>query len=161
MEKIIGIESRNYKSMRCGNRGRRSCGHPECRGGRTTPSVVFLHRGRANGSSGRRQKRQAVTNPDNTVMSIKRYMGRDHSVTLNGKEILAAGNFGHDPSEDETGSRKLPRPKSHAGGYHRSGVLRGQPAAGHQGRGQDRGPRSHAHHQRTDRCGSGIRHRQG
>jgi len=54
-------------------------------GARTTPSVVgFTKTG--DRLVGQVAKRQAITNPDNTVSSIKRQMGTDHKVTLNGKE---------------------------------------------------------------------------
>ena len=54
-------------------------------GARTTPSVVgFTKTG--DRLVGQVAKRQAITNPENTVASIKRYMGTDHKVTLNGKE---------------------------------------------------------------------------
>jgi molecular chaperone DnaK len=44
-------------------------------------------------------KRQAITNPENTVASIKRYMGTDHKVTLNGKDSPAGQRY--DPAEAE------------------------------------------------------------
>ena len=43
------------------------------------------------------------------------------------------------------------------GGDHRPGVLQRLAAAGDEGRGQDRGPRSAAHHQRADGGGAGVR----
>ena len=53
-------------------------------GGRTTPSVVAYKNGEK--LVGEVAKRQSITNPDNTVMSIKRYMGTNKRVTLEGKE---------------------------------------------------------------------------
>ena len=58
---------------------------PNSEGNRTTPSVVGLN------NSGERlvgqvAKRQAITNPDNTVASIKRHMGSDYKATLGGKQ---------------------------------------------------------------------------
>ncbi len=53
-------------------------------GGRTTPSVVAFKNGEK--LVGEVAKRQAVTNPDNTVMSIKRHMGTKHRVMIEGKE---------------------------------------------------------------------------
>ena len=51
-------------------------------GARTTPSVVgFTKTG--DRLVGQVAKRQAITNPENTVASIKRFMGTDHKVTLN------------------------------------------------------------------------------
>jgi molecular chaperone DnaK len=53
-------------------------------GGRTTPSVVAFKNGEK--LVGEVAKRQAITNPVNTVASIKRHMGTNHRVTLEGKE---------------------------------------------------------------------------
>jgi molecular chaperone DnaK len=53
-------------------------------GSRTTPSVVAFKNGER--IVGEAAKRQAITNPDNTVISIKRHMGTNHKVTLEGKE---------------------------------------------------------------------------
>ena len=48
-------------------------------GGRTTPSVVAFGKDASrSASSGQVAKRQAVTNPENTVFSIKRFMGRKY-----------------------------------------------------------------------------------
>jgi molecular chaperone DnaK len=57
---------------------------PNPEGNRTTPSVVAFKNGER--IVGEAAKRQAITNPDNTVISIKRYMGTNHKVTLEGKE---------------------------------------------------------------------------
>ena len=58
---------------------------PNAEGSRITPSVVaFTKTGeRLVGSAA---KRQAVVNPDRTVLSIKRYMGTDHKSVIDGKE---------------------------------------------------------------------------
>ena len=53
-------------------------------GGRTTPSIVAFKNGEK--LVGEVAKRQAITNPTNTVSSIKRHMGTKHKVTLEGKE---------------------------------------------------------------------------
>lgn len=54
-------------------------------GARTTPSVVSFQ---ANGERlvGQVAKRQAITNPDKTIMSIKRHMGTDYKVNIDGKD---------------------------------------------------------------------------
>ena len=51
-------------------------------GGRTTPSVVALNTRTGERYVGQAAKRQAVTNPDNTISSIKRFMGRLYSDCL-------------------------------------------------------------------------------
>jgi len=53
-------------------------------GARTTPSVVAFNKD-GERMVGQVAKRQAVTNPDRTVMSIKRYMGSDHNVKIDDK----------------------------------------------------------------------------
>ncbi len=58
---------------------------PNAEGNRTTPSVVaFTKTGER--MVGQVAKRQAITNPERTVSSIKREMGTDHKVTIDGKE---------------------------------------------------------------------------
>lgn len=54
-------------------------------GSRTTPSVVAFQKD-GERLVGQVAKRQAVSNPDRTVASIKRYMGSDHKVTIDGKQ---------------------------------------------------------------------------
>ena len=61
------------------------------------------------------------------------------------------------PEEDEGDRRALPRRRGQEGGHHRPGLLQRQPAAGDQGRRQDRRPRGAAHHQRADRGGARLR----
>ncbi len=85
MGKIIGIDLGTTNSCVSVIEGGEAVIIPNAEGGRTTPSVVAITR-EGERLVGQSAKRQAVTNPDNTVMSIKRYMGRDHSVTLNGKK---------------------------------------------------------------------------
>jgi molecular chaperone DnaK len=53
---------------------------PNSEGGRTTPSVVaFLDDGKGERKVGSPAKRQAITNPGNTVSSVKRFMGKNYS----------------------------------------------------------------------------------
>jgi molecular chaperone DnaK len=58
---------------------------PNSEGGRTTPSVVAISKS-GERLVGQVAKRQAITNPDNTVMSIKRRMGSSERVKIGGKE---------------------------------------------------------------------------
>ena len=61
---------------------------PNAEGGRTTPSVVaFSKSGEV--LVGEVAKRQAVTNVDRTVSSVKRHMGTDWSVAIDGKKYTA------------------------------------------------------------------------
>ncbi|MEA1902939.1 MAG: molecular chaperone DnaK [Actinomycetota bacterium] len=56
-------------------------------GGRTTPSIVSFKEGEV--LVGEVAKRQAITNPDHTVRSIKRHMGADWSINVDGKDYTA------------------------------------------------------------------------
>ena len=149
-------------------------------GARTTPSVVGF------GKDGERlvgqvAKRQAVTNPENTVFSVKRFMGRKFTeVTEETKRVpytvaadkqrrrahlgarqavLAARDLRDGPAEAEAGRGRLPRREGQRRGDHRAGVLQRRAAPGHQGRRPDRRPQRAAHRQRADRGGAGLRPR--
>src|SRR3981081_1872323 len=75
MAKIIGIDLGTTNSCVAGMEGGAPKVIPNEEGGRTTPSVVgFTKTGER--LVGQVAKRQAITNPENTVYSIKRFMGR-------------------------------------------------------------------------------------
>ena len=85
MSKIIGIDLGTTNSCVAVMEGGEPVVIANSEGSRTTPSVVgFTKTG--DRLVGQVAKRQAITNPENTVSSIKRQMGTDHKVTLNGKE---------------------------------------------------------------------------
>ena len=129
-------------------------------GSRTTPSVVAFAK---NGEVlvGEVAKRQAVTNVDRTIRSVKRHMGTDWSVDIDGKKYTAAGDQRARPAEAQARRRGLPRRDDHRRGDHRPGVLQRRPAPGHQGGRRDRGPQRPAHRQRADRGRAGLRPGQG
>ena len=83
MSKVIGIDLGTTNSCVAVMEGGEAIVIPNPEGARTTPSVVAF----ANGERliGQVAKRQAVTNPDNTVMSIKRKMGQKVEVKMGGK----------------------------------------------------------------------------
>ncbi len=84
MGKIIGIDLGTTNSCVAVMEGGQPTVIPNSEGGRTTPSVVgFKDNERLVGQVA---KRQAVANPDNTVISIKREMGTDYKVDINGKK---------------------------------------------------------------------------
>ncbi|HEY4584565.1 MAG TPA: molecular chaperone DnaK [Acidimicrobiia bacterium] len=60
---------------------------PNAEGGRTTPSVVSFKDGEV--LVGEVAKRQAITNPDQTVRSVKRHMGTDWSIDIDDKKLTA------------------------------------------------------------------------
>jgi len=75
MAKIIGIDLGTTNSCVAIMEGDKTTVIPNEEGGRTTPSVVaFTQKGEI--LSGQVAKRQRVTNPENTIYSIKRFMGR-------------------------------------------------------------------------------------
>lgn len=84
MAKIIGIDLGTTNSCVAVLEGGEAAIIPNAEGGRTTPSVVAFSK---NGERlvGQVAKRQAVTNPDRTISSIKREMGTDHRVKIDDK----------------------------------------------------------------------------
>src|SRR6476646_7358425 len=75
MSKIIGIDLGTTNSVVAVMQGGEPVVIPNAEGARTTPSVVAITK-TGERLVGQVAKRQAVTNPDNTVFSIKRFMGR-------------------------------------------------------------------------------------
>ena len=84
MGKIIGIDLGTTNSCVAVMEGGNAVVIPNAEGARTTPSVVAVSK---NGERlvGQIAKRQAITNPDNTVISIKRKMGSNEKATVDGK----------------------------------------------------------------------------
>ncbi len=85
MSKVIGIDLGTTYSCMAVMEGGEATVIPNAEGSRTTPSVVAFSK-TGERLVGQVAKRQAVTNPDGTVMSIKRHMGSDYKVNLNGKD---------------------------------------------------------------------------
>ena len=84
MSKIIGIDLGTTNSCVAVMEGGKPVVIPTQEGSRTTPSVVaFTKTGER--LVGEPAKRQAVTNADRTIASIKRHMGTDYKVTIDGK----------------------------------------------------------------------------
>ncbi len=84
MSKIIGIDLGTTNSCVAVMEGGEAVVIPNPEGDRTTPSVVAFKDG-GERLVGKVAKRQAVTNPERTISSIKRQMGTDHRVTVEGK----------------------------------------------------------------------------
>ncbi len=85
MGKIIGIDLGTTNSCVAVMEGGKPVVIANAEGARTTPSVVaFTKTGER--VVGEPAKRQAITNPDKTIMSIKREMGTDHKVTIDDKK---------------------------------------------------------------------------
>ena len=86
MSKIIGIDLGTTNSVVAVLEGGEAKIIPNKEGGRTTPSVVAFQDG-GQRLVGGPAKRQAVTNPTNTLFSIKRFMGRRHE-EVSGEEKM-------------------------------------------------------------------------
>jgi hypothetical protein len=147
-------------------------------GARTTPSIVaFAKDGER--LIGQPAKRQAVTNPDNTIFAVKRLIGRrfDDPVTRkdtswspttssrarHGDAWVKAGMSNYSPSQ--ISAFTLQKLKETAESYLGETVTQAvitvppistTPSARRQGRRQDRRPRGAAHHQRADRGGARL-----
>ncbi|MBR0039522.1 MAG: molecular chaperone DnaK [Lachnospiraceae bacterium] len=85
MSKIIGIDLGTTNSCMAVMEGGKATVIANAEGMRTTPSVVGFAK---NGERlvGEAAKRQAVTNPEKTISSIKRHMGSDYKVNIDGKD---------------------------------------------------------------------------
>lgn len=84
MAKVIGIDLGTTNSCVAVMEGGEAVVIPNAEGNRTTPSILAF------GKDGERlvgdvAKRQAITNPDKTIISIKRHMGTNHKETIDGK----------------------------------------------------------------------------
>lgn len=96
MSKVLGIDLGTTNSCMAVMEGGEPVVVPNAEGARTTPSIVaFVKNGER--LVGQAAKRQAVTNPKNTVFSIKRFMGRKydevaHEITLVPFEVVKAKN---------------------------------------------------------------------
>ena len=84
MSKIIGIDLGTTNSCVAVMEGGEAVVIPNAEGNRTTPSVVAFSKD-GERMVGQVAKRQAITNPDRTISSIKREMGSDYRVTVDGK----------------------------------------------------------------------------
>ena len=101
MGKIIGIDLGTTNSCVSVLEGKDAVVIPNQEGARTTPSVVaFTKDGER--LVGAAAKRQAVTNPENTIFSVKRFMGRFHSEVSEEEKIVP-----YHVTEDETGKAMI------------------------------------------------------
>ena len=182
MGRVIGIDLGTTNSCMAVLEGGEPTVLENTEGGRTTPSVVaFAKDGQR--LVGTPAKRQAVTNPENTIFSIKRFMGRksaevSEEMTIVPYRVVSGPNGdarveadGKQYAPPEISAMILQKLKAdaeaklgesrHRRRHHRAGVLQRRPAPGHQGRRPHRRPERPAHHQRADRGRAGLRPRQG
>ena len=85
MSKIIGSDLGTTNSCVAVMEGGEAVVIPNAEGNRTTPSVVAFSKD-GERMVGQVAKRQAITNPDRTIISIKREMGSDYKVSIDGKK---------------------------------------------------------------------------
>ncbi|MBP3966173.1 molecular chaperone DnaK [Paenibacillus lignilyticus] len=88
MSKVIGIDLGTTNSCVAVMEGGEAVVIPNPEGNRTTPSVVGFKKD-GERIVGESAKRQAITNPDRTIMSIKRHMGSSHKEVIDGKDFSA------------------------------------------------------------------------
>lgn len=86
MSKVIGIDLGTTNSCVAVMEGGEAVVIPNPEGARTTPSVVGFKKD-GERIVGETAKRQAITNPDRTIISIKRHMGTNHKESIDGKEF--------------------------------------------------------------------------
>ncbi len=87
MARAVGIDLGTTNSVIATLDGGEPTIVPNAEGGRTTPSVVAFKDGEV--LVGEIAKRQAITNPDHTVRSVKRHMGTDWSIEVDGKDYTS------------------------------------------------------------------------
>ena len=148
MGKVIGIDLGTTNSCVAVKEGDNVTVIPNPEGQRTTPSVVAFSK---DGEIlvGQLAKRQAIVNPDRTVISIKRSMGSDKTVSIDGKSY----------TPQQISAMILQKLKKDAEEYLGTSISDAvitcpayfrRPAPGDEGRGNHRGPQRAPHHQRAD-----------
>ncbi|MEY2925011.1 MAG: hypothetical protein RLZZ337_1559 [Bacteroidota bacterium] len=90
MSKVIGIDLGTTNSCVAVMEGNEPVVIPNSEGRRTTPSIVaFMDNGNGERKVGDPAKRQAITNPQNTISSVKRFMGSRYSEVVNEVEHMS------------------------------------------------------------------------
>ena len=160
MSKIIGIDLGTTNSCVAVMEGGEPTVIANAEGARTTPSVVAFSK---NGERlvGQVAKRQAVTNPDRTIISIKREMGSDYKVNIDGKsytppEISAMILQKLKADAESYLGEKVDKAVITVPAYFSDSQRQATKDAG-----THRRPGGRAHHQRADRRGAGLRPGQG
>ena len=181
MAKAIGIDLGTTNSVVAVMEGGKPTVIINSEGSRLTPSVVaFTKTGER--LVGQIAKRQAVLNPENTIYSAKRFIGRRYSevavgdqerslqsrrrperrraLRYHGQAICARRDFRAGAAQARRRRGKISRREGQRRGDHRAGLFQRRAAPGDQRRRQDRRPQRAAHHQRADGGGARLRPRQ-
>ena len=106
MSKIIGIDLGTTNSCVAVMEGGKPVVIANVEGLRSTPSVVAFSK-TGERLVGDPAKRQAVTNADKTIYSIKRHMGTDYKVEIDGKKYTPQENLSYDFTEVKVRCREL------------------------------------------------------
>ena len=106
MGKIIGIDLGTTNSCVAVMEGGEAVVIANAEGARTTPSVVAFSK-TGERMVGQVAKRQAITNPERTIASIKREMGTAHTVEHRRQALYTSGNFRNDPDQTQRRCGKL------------------------------------------------------
>ena len=139
MAKIIGIDLGTTNSCVSVIEGGEPVVIPNAEGARTTPSVVAFSKD-GERMVGNVAKRQAITNPDRTISSIKRHMGSDYKVDIDGKAYTPQEISAIILQKLKSDAESYLGEKSYRSGYHRSRILYRLSAPGNKGCGQNRRP---------------------
>ena len=178
MSKIIGIDLGTTNSVVAVMQGGEPTVIPNQEGARTTPSVVAITKS-GERLVGQVAKRQAITNPENTVYSIKRFMGRrfdevteeakrvpykvvkgpndDVRIDISGKVYTPPEISAMILQKLKTAAEDFLGEKVTEGGHYRPGIFQRQPAAGDETSRRDCGHGSGADHQRADGRSARVR----
>ncbi len=132
MARAVGIDLGTTNSVVAVLEGGEPTVIANAEGSRTTPSVVAFAKNQEV-LVGEVAKRQAVTNVDRTIRSVKRQMGTSWSVKIDDKTLQRAADQRVHPAEAQAGCGGLSRREDHRRGDHGAGVLQRRAAPGHQG----------------------------
>ena len=184
MGKILGIDLGTTNSAMAVMTAGKAEIIANAEGARTTPSVVAVKSGKENNQEerlvGTIARRQAVTNPQNTVYEVKRLIGRKfedkqvkkdvdimpYKIVKSGQGVkVAMGSKQYSPEEIsamilsklKADARSLSGRGHHRSRHYRSGLFRRFPAPGDQGCRQNSRLGGQAHHQRADGSRFGLR----
>lgn len=122
MGKIIGIDLGTTNSCVAVMEGGEAVVIANAEGARTTPSVVAFSK-TGERMVGQVAKRQAITNPERTIASIKREMGTAHTVEIDGKRYTPQEISAMILTKLKEDAESYLGEKGYRSGYHRAGLF--------------------------------------
>ena len=136
MGKIIGIDLGTTNSCVSVMEGGEAIIIPNVEGNRTTPSVVaFTKDGER--LVGETAKRQAITNPDRTISSIKREMGSNYKIDIDGKDYTPQDISAMILQKLKSDAESYLGEKNYRSSYHCSCIFHRRSKTSYKGRWQD------------------------